>query len=385
MRKRLGKNLENIRPVINMRSTANSVKGQGVGSAYDEQVSLIKTHLGNKFIIKENSDNFADITHFHTVNFPYYIFLPFVKHMGVCVGYVHFLPETVENSLSIPWLFKKIFYKYLIAFYKSMDYLVTVNPYFIDCLAAYGIPKEKVFYIPNYVDDSKFHILDEDKKSEIRKKYNIEENKFTVVSAGQLQTRKGVFDFIECAKRLPDIQFVWAGGFSFGKMTDGYEKIKEAVENPPENVKFLGIIDREDMNGIYNIGDVMFLASFEELFPMTILEAMNCKKPLLLRDIEIYENILFDFYQKADDVDGFVKIIKSLRDDEVFYKTASEKSFNGNKFYNKKHVVSLWNNFYSEIITQKLPERFKRQERGEKKLKKGLQKMKGKQYETPKT
>ena len=27
---------------INMRSTANSVKGHGVGSAYDEQVALVK-------------------------------------------------------------------------------------------------------------------------------------------------------------------------------------------------------------------------------------------------------------------------------------------------------------------------------------------------------
>ena len=42
------------------------------------------------------------------------------------MGYVHFLPETVENSISLPRFAKNLFYKYMISFYKRMDYLVTV-------------------------------------------------------------------------------------------------------------------------------------------------------------------------------------------------------------------------------------------------------------------
>jgi 1,2-diacylglycerol-3-alpha-glucose alpha-1,2-galactosyltransferase len=36
--------------------------------------------------------------------------------------------------------------------------------------------------------------------------------KFIVLSVGQVQTQKGVMDFIEVANHMPDIQFVWAGG-----------------------------------------------------------------------------------------------------------------------------------------------------------------------------
>ena len=83
-------------------------------------------------------------------------------------------------------------------------------------------------------------------------------------------------DFIEAAKKMPDCMFIWAGGFSFGRISDGYEEIKKMMKHLPSNVRFLGIVDREKMNEIYNMADVMFLPSYEELFPMTILESMNC-------------------------------------------------------------------------------------------------------------
>ena len=69
--------------------------------------------------------------------------VPFHKKKGTTVGYVHFLPETVENSIRLPGLARKLFYWYMIAFYKRMDHLVTVNPYFIDALQKYGVPREK--------------------------------------------------------------------------------------------------------------------------------------------------------------------------------------------------------------------------------------------------
>ena len=347
-----------MRKIINMRSAAHTVKGQGVGSAYEEQVALIKKNLSEKYEVHENDLNVkSDITHYHTVNLPYFLSFPFVRNSSVMVGYVHFLPETVEQSIKLPFIAKYVFYKYILWFYKSCDYLVTVNPYFIDCLEEYGVKREKVSYIPNYVDDKKFFPMEKTTKLRAFEKFKLNPDKFTVVCAGQLQTRKGVVDFVECARRLPDIQFVWAGGFSFGRIGDGYSEIKKIVEEPPENMRFLGIIDREDMNALYNIGDVMFLPSFEELFPMTILEAMNCKKPILLRDIPIYENILFDYYLRADDVDGFVKAIEKLSQDEEHYKESADLSWKGHLFYNKENVIKMWDEFYSSVLEEKTPKR----------------------------
>ena len=60
------------------------------------------------------------------------------------------------------------------------------------------------------------------------------------------------------------MKFIWAGGFSFGKITAGYDEIKKLIDNPPKNMTFLGIIDRSKMNALYNLSDVLFLPSFQE-------------------------------------------------------------------------------------------------------------------------
>ncbi len=116
---------------INMLSSADKVKGQGVGSAYLEQVNLVKEGLKDEFDVKINSLERCDIMHYHTIDLDHYLTVPIYKTNSVTVGYVHFLPETMDNSLELPPIAKKSFYQYMMSFYKSMDYLVTVNPCFI--------------------------------------------------------------------------------------------------------------------------------------------------------------------------------------------------------------------------------------------------------------
>lgn len=337
--------------IINMLSEATSVKGQGVGSAYIEQVGLVKEGLKDKFDVYEGAHIKADINHVHTLNPKFLWRKKKLKKGGHTVGYVHLLPETVDTSINIPKFARKIFYWYMIKFYKSMDYLVTVNPYFIERLAYYGVPRERVTYIPNYVSSETFHPVSADEKMKLREKYGIPKDKFVVMSAGQLQVRKGIFDFIKIAEKMPEVEFVWAGGFSFGAITDGYKEIEKAMKNPPANMKFLGIVERECMNEIYNVADVMFLASFEELFPMTILESMSAHVPILLRDLEIYENILFDFYLKEKDVDGFISAINKLKNDKDFYQQGVEMAKRGDEFYSEKHVLKMWDDFYTMVYT----------------------------------
>lgn len=140
------------------------------------------------------------------------------------------------------------------------------------------------------------------------------------------------------------------GGFSFGLISDGYKELSRVVENPPPNVKFLGIVEREDMNLVYNSADVMFLPSYDELFPMTILEAMCVNTPILLRELPIYENILFDFYYGENDVEGFVKALTRLKDDDAYYNQGVENAKKGNGFYKKSNVLKMWDDFYTSVL-----------------------------------
>ncbi|WP_304743344.1 glycosyltransferase family 4 protein [Dubosiella newyorkensis] len=338
---------------ITMFSSADKVAGQGVGSAYLEQVNLLKSQASELFDIKIN-DWFAkaDIKHFHTID-PAFL-VPMLDKKAVKVAYCHFLPDTViDGSLKIPSAFQPLTSHYIIHFYNMADHLVVVNPSFIPDLVRYGIPREKITYIPNYVSKEKFHSLGQAKKEETRQKYNIPEDAFIALGVGQVQTRKGVLDFCEVAKLCPEITFVWAGGFSFGAMTDGYEKLKALMENPPANVRFIGIIDRSEMVSIYNMADVLFVPSYNELFPMTILEASNLGIPLLLRDLDLYRDILFGHYLMAQNNEQFAKDLMALKNDPELYQKYQKESEAISAYYSKEHVVEMWKSFYLDVYHQK--------------------------------
>ena len=332
---------------IRMLSSATSVPGQGVGSAYMEQVSLIKEQ-SDLFEVYENKEKgITQINHVHTVNPSYRMKMD--KH-HVNVIYVHFLPTTLNGSIKLPPLSFKVFKKYVTNTYKKADEIVVVNPIFIDPLIKLGCKKENITYIPNYVSSDEFHPIDQKTIEEGKKKYGIPAGKFVVLGCGQVQTRKGVLDFIETAKKLPGVEFVWAGGFSFGKMTDGYKELKEAMESHPENVHFIGLLPRSEMNLVFNIADLFFMPSFDELMPMSILEACCCQKPLLLRDLDLYQGIFFKHYAEAHDVDGFVSEIKKLQEDQDYYAHCVEESKAINTYYGKEHVASLWREYYPRVL-----------------------------------
>ena len=336
---------------INMLSSADKVDGQGVGSAYLEQVNLLKEGTEDIFEIMVNSNKKADIVHYHTIDLDHFFKMQINDNINV--AYVHFLPTTLDGSIKLPKAIFPIFKKYVIGFYNSADYLVVVNPSFIKELVECGIEEEKIIYIPNYVSKENFYKKTKKEVEEIRKKYGFKEKDFIVLGAGQVQNRKGVKDFIEVALKTPDINYVWCGGFSFGKITDGYEELKQIVDNPPKNVKFLGIIPREEMNDMFNMADLLFVPSYNELFPMTILEAVNSHKPLLLRDLELYEEILFKKYLSGHNNEDFIDKIKKLKENKELYQKYSEYSKEISEFYSKENVLKLWIDFYTKIYNEK--------------------------------
>ena len=297
---------------VNMLSMADSVDGQGVGSAYLELVKLLKEDGKDDYEIQLNKGvKNCDIIHAHTFEPRNYLKMKRAKRKKIpTISYVHCLPQHFDGSIKLPKFAFKIFKKYVIKFYKNADQLVVVNPIFIKDMVEAGLDKDRITYIPNFVSKEKFYKKDEKEIKKIREKYNLKVDDFVVLGAGQVQNRKGVKDFVEVAEMLPDVKFIWAGGFSFGTITDGHKELQKIMENPPKNVKFLGIIPREDMNDIFNMSNLLFVPSYNELFPMTILEACSTDTPILLRNLELYEDILFKKYLSGSNNKEFAELIK---------------------------------------------------------------------------
>ena len=82
---------------------------------------------------------------------------------------------------------------------------------------------------------------------------------------------------------------------------------------------------------------------------MTVLEASNCKKPILLRDVKLYECILDGYYLKASHLDGFISEIKKLKEDKSYYNKAVLMADKCAKYYSEENVAKIWKSYYNRI------------------------------------
>ncbi len=334
---------------INIRSVSELAKGQGVDSAFKEHVALLKR--SKLFDVYKNDSNLHDILHVHTFDLKSRSLIKRYKNHGKkVVVSCHVMPDSLEGSLKIPKFFLNKLVKYMMKFYASADRLVVVNSFYKKELVKLGLPEEKIFYIPNYVSRDFFNPCQNDEKISLRKTIGVKKDSFIVVGAGQVQKRKGIDDFAETAQKSPECQFIWVGGFSFGKITDGYEKYKKLLENPPDNLIFTGIVDRKEVANYFRASDLLFLPSYQELFPMTILEAANCHLPLLLRDIDLYKEILFEKYERGSDSDTFSKMINRMKNELGYYSEFEQKSTELSDYYSEKNVLDIWETFYSDLL-----------------------------------
>ena len=323
-------------------------KGHGVLSVYEELLKMLGKYYPDKYEVRINTLKKADVFHYHTVNPGFFLSLPVVRlQKAVTVGFVHFMPKTLDDSLHLPRIAKKVFYAYVIAFYRAMDRIVVVNPHFAADLIEAGIDEKKITFIPNCVSEDAFFPYDGEKKREVRRALGFSPDRRVVLGAGQLQNRKGVLDFAEIAKRHPECDFVWAGGFSFGKMSDGYEEIKALTENPPENLRFEGIVDRARMNDYYNAADLLLFPSYQELFPMTLLEAFCCRLPVVARALPEFDGVVSDYCALCADSGELEKKTAELTADPEKLAAAAALAEKGAERYCAKNVAAIWDGFYS--------------------------------------
>lgn len=332
---------------INMLSAAQTVPGQGVGSAYAELVRLIREYGKDCIELSINKGIRYDIL--HAVTFEPRNYLKFMLARCPRVMHVHCMPETLDGSLRLPapifWLLKK----YVIRFYKKADLLVVVNPSLIPVMTAAGLDESKIRYIPNFVSKRHFFPMTDAESAAVRAKRQLSEDDFVVLGAGQLQTRKGVSDFLKTAESLPEMKFIWAGGFSFGAITDGYDEVRKLMQHAPKNVIFTGIVSREEMNLLYNAADVYFSPSYDELFPMTILESASCGTPILLRDLPLYRPILDGRYLCGTNVEDFRKDLLALKQDSQLYQKQVLAASKIAEEYSEENVWRQWKALYEDI------------------------------------
>ena len=72
--------------------------------------------------------------------------------------------------------------------------------------------------------------------------------------------------------------------------------------------------------------------------------------PVLVRDLPIYDPILFDHALRGRHVEEFVTTLKQLQEEPDFYQRSAHASYEGHLRYSQETVGAMWKEFYEGVF-----------------------------------
>lgn len=144
---------------------------------------------------------------------------------------------------------------------------------------------EKVQTVHSFVDnDNLIKIANESDSSKIKSEFGFPKDKILIGGCGNAEWRKGVDVFVNIVKECQstsianNIHFVWIG---MKKDGDYYEKIIFDIEKMGISNIISLIEPTPKAKEIINSLDIFLVSSREDPFPLVMLEAALCEKPIL--------------------------------------------------------------------------------------------------------
>jgi 1,2-diacylglycerol-3-alpha-glucose alpha-1,2-galactosyltransferase len=278
--------------------SAFTVQGHGVHSVFTDNTASLRGIQDLDVVTNEITR--AHIAHAHTIG-------PFaslaLSRSAVKVVTAHLTPESVAGSLIGGDTLARVTRRYLRRYYNHADAVVALSPLQSVQLRAMGVTSD-IYVVPNAIA-----VVPVLTRGAARRQLGIEDDQKVVLSVGQLQPRKGVRDFHECARALPNVRFLWVGGFPFGRLTAEYATMLDIVRSCATNVYHVGQVPRERMHLYYAAADVYLHPSHQEHAPVAVLEAAAARLPLVLRDLPCYRALYVGKYLTGP---GFAKPVHSL-------------------------------------------------------------------------
>ena len=321
------------------------VRKSGLGKAIEHQ----KTALTNEGIEwTTNIDDDYDIIHINTWFLKSYRMAKKAHKKGKKVVYhAHSTQEDYRNGFIFSRSTARFVKWWLVKCYSQGDVIVTPTPYSKRLLEGYkGLEKKKIYAISNGID---MELFKKDKKAgeEFRKKYGYTKNDKVIIGIGLYIRRKGIVDFVELAKRLPQYKFIW---FGYSSLKAATKDVRRAVNTKLPNLTWAGYVEQTEIKAAMSGADLYLFPTLEETEGIPIIEACATKQNAIIRDIPIFEDWLEDGVNvyKAKDVDEFEKKIRLFFDGKLpslvdeAYKVAIERDI--------KTIGKQLKNVYEEVL-----------------------------------
>jgi len=183
--------------------------------------------------------------------------------------------------------------------YRLSDSILTVSQWNADKIVSnYGLPRNKVKIIPNGVDTEVFTYLPNE-ASRLKKTLGLDGRKVILFVGHYASPYKGVKYLVKAAPkivaRIPNASFVLVGIPAEEEPEQkNVEEMKAEIKNHglEANFHFLDFVGDSLLPAMYSMADVFVHPSVYESFGLPPLEAMACRRPVVVSDAGVFPELV---------------------------------------------------------------------------------------------
>lgn len=285
------------------------IKTSGIGRAMKHQIEALESQ-GIYYTTNPDCEDY-DILHVNTYMINSSRLIAKAKKEGKkVVVHAHSTEEDFRDSFILSNQLSPIFKKIIMNVYSEGDYILTPTPYSKELLEGYGLT-QPIEDISNGIDIRRFD-YDVEKIKAFRKYFSLKKNDKVVIGVGLYFERKGILDFVEVAKQLPEYKFIW---FGYTPLYTIPKHIRDVVNGDhPTNVLFPGYVKGPIIEGAFSGSNAFFFPSKEETEGIVVLEALASRQNVIVRDIPVFDPWLADKVNcyKGTTNDEFVELIRGV-------------------------------------------------------------------------
>jgi len=319
------------------------LRNSGIGTAIRNQRKALE--LNNVSYTGDLDDDF-DILHLNAIGVKSLYLAKRVKRKGKkVVLHAHVTADDFRNSYRFSNSIAPFLRRYLTFYYNQADLVLCPSEYTKGILRGYGV-KKPIIAISNGIDTDRFRFSEKMRKN-FRDRFDL--TGIVPLSVGHLFIRKGIQTYVNVARKFSN-RFLWIGR--------RYKKLEESavsriVENAPENVTFINFI--EDIVPAYCGTDIFFFPSLCENQGIVLLEAAACKRPILVRDLPVYENWLKDDVNclKAKTDDEFREKLKRLIEDKNLRDKLAKNAHEMSRGHSLKKIGQRLKGIYEDLLNKR--------------------------------
>ncbi len=259
----------------------DALKTSGIGRARKHQTLALESQ---GIEVTYDPKDAYDLAHINTYGANSYRLLRKCLKKGIpVIVHGHSTIEDFKESFMAYKAFEPLFACQIRRMYGNAPMIVTPTPHSKRNIDNYHLCSD-VRAISNGINLEEY-AYEKKKVDDFKKEFGIKENEKFVMGVGFPFVRKGYVDFMEVAKKFPDVKFIWFGNLQRIAMS---LEVKKAISHKPDNVILPGYVDGRLIQGAYLSASCMFFPSYEENEGIVVLEALASKCPLLVRDIDTF-------------------------------------------------------------------------------------------------